>query len=133
MARSAFESPWPPPIATTRGAPGALGSGTVEVAMADARVEAEIVHDAGELIRDHDAAVVTTGAADADGEVRLALVHVRRKQEREEPPELVEEGLRLGLVHHVLLYPGVGARQRAELVDPVRVRKEPAVEQQVDV
>src|SRR4051812_27120747 len=128
MARRAFESPWPPPMATTRRARparparparrarGARGSGTVEVTMTDPGLEAEIVEDASELVRDHDAAVAATGAADTDGEVCLALVDVRGQEEREQPPQLVEERLRLGLVHHVLLYPRVGSRQRTQLV-----------------
>src|SRR3954453_12766088 len=101
-------------MATTRGPwpSRLLTSDTVEVTVADAGFEAELGERACELVGDHDAAVAAAGAADADGEVRLALAHVRREQQCEQSPELVEERVCLGLVHHVVLYPRVGAGQR---------------------
>jgi len=65
-------------------------------------------------------------------QTQRSLLNFRISTEKQ-PPELIEERLRLGLVHHVLLYPRVGPGQRTQLVDPVRVREEPAVEEEVDV
>ena len=77
--------------------------------------------------------MVPAGAADRDRQVRLALVHVAREEEREEIVELGEELLGLGLLDHVVAHGRFQAGERAQLVDPVGVRKEAAVEDEVGV
>ena len=51
----------------------------------------------------------------------------------EQAVELLEERLRVGLREHVVAHRRVAAGERAQLVDPVRVREEAAVEHEVDV
>ena len=53
--------------------------------------------------------------------------------EREEPLELVEERPRLRLGEHVVAHAWIGAGERPQLVDPVRVGQEATVEHEVDV
>ena len=86
-----------------------------------------------DLLSDHDAAMAAAGAADPDRQVRLALAPVRREQQREQAVELVEELGGVGLAEHVVAHLGVGPGERAQLLDPVRVREEAAVEHEVDV
>src|SRR3954451_8443202 len=141
MPRNAVARPWPPPRATTAGAErttaGAEGSDTgtlpLDVAVLDARREAEALEHRRQLRGEHYAPVPSTGAADADREVRLALADVRGEQQREQVAQLVEERVRLRLRHHVLADRGVGAALRSQVLDPVRVRQEAAVEHEVDV
>src|SRR4051794_14551207 len=80
MPRKAVARPWPPPRATTAGAerPTAVaeeGSDTgtfpLDVAVLDARREAEALEHRRQLRGEHHAPVPSTGAADADREVRL--------------------------------------------------------------
>src|SRR5436190_7304527 len=133
MARSATESPCPPPSATTRGPDRSLVSGTRNVPVVHRRripVSSETLR---ELVGDDDAPVPASGTTDADREIRLPLVFVARERELEQPVELVEEVARLRLAQHVVAHTPVFARQRTQLVDPVRIREKAAVEHEVDV
>ena len=77
--------------------------------------------------------MATAGATQRDREVRLAFTFVARQQQREQPVELVEELLRAPLREHVVADGRVEPGQRTQLLDPVRVRKEAAVEHEIDV
>src|SRR5690606_28201437 len=105
----------------------------VDVPVDDGGVEALRSEDLGHLLGDGDRAVAPAGAPKGDGEVRLALRHVRGEERSEELPQVADEILSLVLVEHVpadgLVEAGVGA----QLVHPVRVGQEPAVEHDVDV
>src|SRR3954451_12449211 len=128
MARSAVARPCPPPSATARGP-----STTVDVPAADVRPDAAPLKPARQRLGDDHAAVLAAGAADADREVRLALALVRGQQQREQAIQLLEEGARLGLAEHGVTHTRIGASERAQLLDPVRVGQEAAVEHEVDV
>ena len=86
-----------------------------------------------ELLGDHDAAVPAAGAAERDRQVRLAFALVAGQQQREQPVELVEELPGAALREHVVADGRVEPGERAQLLDPVRVRQEPAVEHEIDV
>lgn len=58
---------------------------------------------------------------------------VRREQQREQPLELSEERSRIRLVQHVAPYLRIGPGERSQAFDPVRVRQESAIEEEVDV
>ncbi len=133
--RNVIASPCPPPSATTFGpGSGPAVADTVDVPVADrCGLGAEPDEDLAERLGDRDAAVPTAGAADRDREVRLPFALVRRERELEQPAQLLEERLRVGLAEHVVAHGRVAAVERAQLLDPVRVREEAAVEDEVDV
>ena len=89
--------------------------------------------DRGDLVGDHDAAVPSPGAADTDREVRLALAHVGGQQQREHRLQLVEERRGLRLAEHEAAHLGIGTRERPQRLDPMGVREEATVEEEVDV
>src|SRR3954451_15097128 len=133
-ARNVTASPCPPPNATTFAlASRAPSDGTFDVPVVHRGAAALAVQALRELLRDHDAAVTPAGAPERDGEVRLALALVAGKQQSEQPVELVEELARPALREHVVAHRRVASRERAQLIDPVRVGKEAAVEHEVDV
>ena len=130
-ARNVTASPCPPPSATTVGSRAQPARSTSRWCTAVRwPMPAEALR---ELLGDHDAAVPAAGAAERDRQVRLALALVAGQQQREEPVELVEELARAALREHVVADRRVEAGERAELLDPVRIRQEPAVEHEVDV
>src|SRR6476469_4424924 len=102
MARNAVARPCPPPSATTDGPSVTRASATADVAVVDVRRHTVRLQPARQLGGDHHAAVPSTGAADADREIRLALAHVGGEQQREQTLELVEERRGFGLREHVL-------------------------------
>ena len=91
-------------VTATEGDDAAAPSATFDVAVVNTRRHAERFEQSGELGRDHDAAMSTAGAADADRQVRLAFAHVRGEQQREQPLQLVEERRGLGLCQHVVAH-----------------------------
>ncbi len=69
----------------------------------------------------------------ATRQVRLALADEAGQQQPEQLFELRKELLGLGPVEDVLPHRLVAAGKRTKLVHPMRVRQEPAVEDEVDV
>src|SRR5690242_5983363 len=86
-----------------------------------------------ELLADHHAAMPTARAAERDREVRLPFALVAWNEQREEAVELVEELACPRLREHVLTNGRIETRERAQLLDPVRVGQEPAVEHEIHV
>src|SRR3954447_22849011 len=74
-----------------------------------------------------------TCAAAGNRQIRLPPVHVGRKREGEEVVDDLEERLGLGLVQDVVADVGVEPVERAQLVDPMGVGEEAAVDHVVDV
>src|SRR5689334_17448586 len=86
-----------------------------------------------ELLADHDTPVPATGAPERDRQIRLALSLVPGNEEREQSIELVEELTRARLGEHVVTHGCVETGEGSQLLDPMRVGKEPAVEHEIDV
>ena len=95
------------------------------------RAEVLVAQPAGELLGDDDRAVIAAGAADRDGQARLALGDVGRDRELEELDEEVEEACRDRLAEHegpdLVGQPG----ERPQLGDVERVLHEADVEDEV--
>src|SRR5438067_518463 len=75
----------------------------------------------------------TTGAAERDAQIRLPLAHERGHEQREKLVEVDEEVLRFDLLQYVVAHWVVEPGERAQIVDPMRVRQEATVEHHVDV
>ena len=84
---------------------------------------------AGDLLGDDDRAVLAPGAAEGEREVALALAHVGREQQRRAASR-AGRGTRpsRSCRSTYALDRRVEPRQRAQLLDPVRVRQEAAVD-----
>jgi hypothetical protein len=77
--------------------------------------------------------VAAARAPEGDGQVRLALGHEGRQELAHHRLEVAEELDGGVLRQHVVAHRGVAPGERPQLVDPVRVGQEPAVEHQVGV
>src|SRR5665811_16152 len=146
-ASRAAASPCPPPIATTRGpvgsSPSSCSSSAVSrsetlnsagcIAMADHGVDPLGLQPCSERLDECNRAVVSAGAPDGDGEIRLALGLEAGDEELEHVFDLFEEGVGLLEPKHVSSHRLVGAPERAQLGHPVRVGEEPHVEHEVGV
>src|SRR3954471_17825246 len=95
----------------------------VDVSMVHGRGVTVAPESLTELVGDDDAAVPSTGTADADREVRLALALVTRERQREQRVELFEVRVGSRAAHHVVADALVATVERTQLVDPVRVRQ----------
>ena len=105
----------------------------VDVAVQDGGVEVLRPQRTRELFGDDHRPMATAGAAERDAQVRLALAHERRHEQLEQRVEPSQELLRLRLAEDVVAHCLIAARERAKVVDPMRVREEAAVEHHVDV
>src|SRR5512132_2392829 len=112
---------------------GREASSAIEIAVVDRCREALVAEEAREVLDDHDRTVSPAGAADPDGEVGLPLGHEARDHEPEQRAEPAKELPVRGLALHERPDALVGAGERPELLDPVGVRKEPAVDHEVGV
>ena len=87
----------------------------------------------GDRLGDGDGPVAATRAPEGDGEVAATLRLLGRQHDGEEGVDLLEERRRHVLAEHVGPHVVVQAREGTEVLDPVGVRQEPAVQHDVDV
>src|SRR5690606_2110212 len=95
--------------------------------------EAAVAKPRGDLLSDHDAAVLAARTADGHRDVALALALEARHGAVDEPYERIDERLGTPLAHDVRLHVPVPAREIAQLGHPIRVGKEPRVDHEVGV
>src|SRR5581483_5491603 len=111
----------------------AAAGSPIDVAVVDRDGKALVAEERGEVVGHDHRAVTAPRAPDAHREVRLPFRDEPRDHEAEERPEPSHE-LPVGLLaSHVGLDRLVGADERAELVDPVRVGQEADVDDEIGV
>src|SRR3989440_8521094 len=105
----------------------------LDVPVDDGAGVALLLQEVGELVGDHDRAVVAPRAPHGNGQVVAALLDVAGQQEPEQVPHPGEELPGRLLPEHVAAYPAVQAGEGPELLHPVGVREEADIEDQVGV
>src|ERR1051326_4405239 len=106
---------------------------SLEVAVHDLHRVPGIRQILAESLRDGDAAMLAAGAADADREVALHLLLVRRREIRDEIEEAFVEVSVLRLLLEILDDFGIEAGLRTQRFDEVWIRQEANVEKEIEV
>src|SRR6516162_8004988 len=113
--------------------PPADGSLLWAVPMHDLYPVARLPQVLADFFRDHDAAVLAAGTAEADGEVAFPFLHVMRQKVDEQVGDAIDELPRLRKRANVFCDLWIASGQRAELGHKVRVGQEAHVKNQVRV